>query len=420
MAKPKPPSLASIEVGSTVSQGLVRLERVFEVATPMFGGGVYVDPDELRRQKKAPDPVTPIRAASIRGQLRFWWRSCSGETSLSDLWGAEADLWGAASRPGRVRVSLVGAQPAAKPVEVFDLVQARSGKWNPRPKTGMQDVAYGAFPLQPKGSQPQRVEPGRLTRLAGSVTVVVEGPADREKELARTLDAWLTFGGLGGRTRRGFGAVVSRRPKDPEQLLAEIQARAHALPGVPSLAGACLRTRPGDPSAEQVFAQGLRTLRSMRQGVDLGRNPGQAANRPGRSRWPEAEQIRDDPGPADWEHKEKLVAVEAFPRAAFGMPIIFQFQSRNDPANTTLVPEGRERRASPLIIRPYRDPSGGYRGLALVLTDETLRSEQVTLKHQSGVRPVRHLLTAAEARWRNSPLRGQPDVLQAFLDYFAR
>ena len=78
-----------------------------KLITPMFGGGHT--PREL-------DTVQPIRAAAIRGHLRFWWRATAGaqystSKSLSD---AEAELWGSsvntnkdgttAGGPGKVSV----------------------------------------------------------------------------------------------------------------------------------------------------------------------------------------------------------------------------------------------------------------------------------------------------------------------------
>ncbi|NPV63073.1 MAG: type III-B CRISPR module RAMP protein Cmr1 [Methanotrichaceae archaeon] len=53
--------------------------------TPIFGGGVKVGENDL---------VTPIRASSIRGHLRFWWRATRGarfETS-SQLFDREGEI----------------------------------------------------------------------------------------------------------------------------------------------------------------------------------------------------------------------------------------------------------------------------------------------------------------------------------------
>jgi CRISPR-associated protein Cmr1 len=67
--------------------------------------------------------------------------------------------------------------------------------------------------------------------------------------------------------------------------------------------------------------------------------------------------------------------VDAFPRAAFGMPIVFHFHPglREDPssmgdpdADIQLQPEKGDRFGSPVILRPMAD-AGRYRVAALVL-----------------------------------------------------
>src|SRR5579872_2902078 len=67
--------------------------------TPMFGGGY--EPREIHAQN-------PIRAASIRGHLRFWWRAVVGArfTDPAELFRAEQALWGSAERPGQVAVTV--------------------------------------------------------------------------------------------------------------------------------------------------------------------------------------------------------------------------------------------------------------------------------------------------------------------------
>ena len=71
-------------------------ERVVTVrctlVTPMFGGGVTAG--EV-------DPEMPIRASSLRGQLRFWWRLLYGAGKKpADLFADESDLWGGISSEG--------------------------------------------------------------------------------------------------------------------------------------------------------------------------------------------------------------------------------------------------------------------------------------------------------------------------------
>ncbi|KPL80188.1 type III-B CRISPR module RAMP protein Cmr1 [Herpetosiphon geysericola] len=63
--------------------------RSYKLITPLFGGGVEAGLN---------DPLTPIRASGIRGQLRFWWRAIrgGGYSSVDDLRAKEAEIWGSA------------------------------------------------------------------------------------------------------------------------------------------------------------------------------------------------------------------------------------------------------------------------------------------------------------------------------------
>jgi CRISPR-associated protein Cmr1 len=64
-------------------------ERHYRFLTFVFGGGVSVHDHE-----KPNDSVTPVRAASVRGQLRFWWRACnpSGCTTVEELRQREGEI----------------------------------------------------------------------------------------------------------------------------------------------------------------------------------------------------------------------------------------------------------------------------------------------------------------------------------------
>ena len=57
----------------------------FTLITPMFGGDVKSF--EINER-------TPIRSQSIKGQLRFWWRTMQGFTSKDELLDAETKIWG--------------------------------------------------------------------------------------------------------------------------------------------------------------------------------------------------------------------------------------------------------------------------------------------------------------------------------------
>ncbi len=435
MMSAQSPSPAPITLLSDVDRGVERRTIELEVITPLFGGGVHVSGDDNTRQQKRPDPVTPVRGAAIRGQLRFWWRATRGGqcADLDEMRALEAALWGAASHPARVDV-VVRGRLSTRREPVFEMRESRSGKWNPRPLRGMSAVAYAAFPLQPPGSKPMKLEPGDLHWVRGQATVELRfdarpprkgeptfDPTQEWAAIERAVDAWLAFGGLGGRTRRGFGAVGDGATLDPAAALTTLSAHSgQNVAGTPSLAGARLVTLPGtytDPLP--ALSAGIERLQTFRQGQGTGRNKGREANRPGRSRWPEAELIRSHTGQSAPEHAKRLVGVDKTPRAAFGLPIIFHFKDGSDPGDSTLTPVGAERRASPLILRPYRHSADRYGVLALALNDGASDALPLSLKPKNHpARDVSADLTPDEAR-KIRPLGGETDVIGAFLDFFS-
>ena len=421
MKKPAPIVLKSPE-----ARGRVTIERVVHMLTPMFGGGVHVD--ELARQVKPHDPVTPLRSASVRGQLRFWWRAVHGcrYAELKEMRSREAELWGSTGSPASVHLRIADSGIGVpRPYEVFEARQ-NAKKWNPRALQGKEDLAYGAFPLKSKAGHHERLQQGVLHQYSPrkSARLVLEMPQAEEHEVRDAVDAWLAFGGIGGRTRRGFGAVWDGSALDPVGMIVRLCGDAGEPCRGPSLLGAHVALQEKThASAIDALQSGLASLRSFRQRAPLARNKGKS--KPGRSRWPEADQVRRITGRHASEHKPTEGGVEGFPRAAFGLPIIFQFMTKGDPADATLKPMGRDRLASPILLRPFVAGSGkgdsvppGERTfgcMALLLADPSRSSMEIGLSCCAD--PVRHRLEGTEAK-QIPPLAGNPNVLDAFLRHF--
>lgn len=402
-------------------QALSRAEYLFEIITPVFGGGVALNL-EPRANVKPIDTATPIRGAGVRGQLRAWWRALYGVAcgSVREMRERETALWGAASRPGVVSLSIVDYALALQDVPIFSSEPNRAGtNWNPRPISKDGSLAYGAFPLQHTAGLNARGENGTLQRVTGTARLVVtdrNGTAAVSPEVSDAVEAWLTFGGIGGRTRRGFGCARRVGAHDAEQFALELAARL-PTPRLPLPSFKNHRLVFGRPSTgpDTALEFALSKLKAFRQGEGRGRNPG-ANNHPGRSRWPEPDEIRRIQHTHHQNHRPQHL-VRKFPRAAFGMPIIFHFKDAADPGNSTLVPRGKERLASPLRLGVIREGERKFRPFALVLSNrEVLPAE---LRYPGASTPVETVLATAEASWHNSPLNGESDVLQAFLTFFA-
>lgn len=354
-------------------------KRTYQFLTYVFGGGVKVRDHEKHR-----DAITPVRVASIRGQLRFWWRACNPSRceTLAELRQREAEIWGSMSQPSRVEITVLSQPSPPRNVQVYKYNDNR----NLMPSDGMKEIAYGAFPLQPSreaqraGAQPWVLFDYETSPFSLGFTY----PATLRNDVEAALWAWETFGGLGGRTRRGFGAIARKEPQPVADIESELSKYREnpRIPGVPSLHHArfALSSRTSS-SALDAWRSGLGILQAMRQGRDFGRNPPPRGSRKpaGRSRWPEPDQIRRLTEAAAPIHDQPVVEVERFPRAVFGMPIVFHFHpgSRDEPGSQgdpdmkplQLQPVGFERFASPLIVRPI--PHGkGFRASALALCSD--------------------------------------------------
>ena len=422
------------DVTPKVREGYITQERSYKLITPLFGGGV--EPQNY-------DPVTVIRATSIRGHLRFWWRATRGGqyTTVEDLKKAEDALWGAASNdkgggPSKVEVVVRGNKDQPKP-RAFIADPRKPGLTVGEPRS---PYSYGAFPLnEAKGSVYENIE--------FTLSITFPDTAKDKLDVDAALWAWETFGGIGARTRRGFGAIkliqvagntITDVPPDAQQpcenWLRERLARYVAVGTwplhVPHL------TRELDNlvliRAEQdvltIWRRLLNALKNFRQERPQGRDE-QGRPCPGRNHWPEQDEVRRLTGQRSHRHQQVISSIRKFPRAAFGLPLIIQYkhkdQQEGDPrGNNTVNVPGKERFASPLILRPLAC-TNGYLGIAVLLAGSRV-PEQLVIKTARGELPVQSDLSPAEAQMImcadgvTSRLNGTTDVLRAFLDYLER
>ena len=406
----------------------------FQFLTPMQGGGVWWDSaNEDTKHVKEHDAVTPVRGASVRGQLRFWWRATIGckMASLKAMREAEGRIWGAAHTHD---------DPAATPPVVSLAVEWRGqtdrqtvfiskknprGVFNSQAQPEYESTSYSALGIQPKSGTQKKLADGVVTKFTGEFTVTLRYPQAAQTDVRKAVHAWALFGGLGSRTRRGFGAFKQTAPplqQTPESFIQGLGNGA-TLRLVPSLVDARVRCRPrASATAVVAWKEAVGLLKTFRQGAKVGRNPGQQANRPGRSKWPEPDAIRRITSKASRPHAAEHPAGDVFPRAAFGMPIIFHFQdnSPGDPDDTTLKPAKFERMASPLILRPVAD-GGQYKAMAVVLQVPGSGEVPVVLATKGKVQAADvNIKLTAEVAHHIAPLKENPDVLGAFLDFFTR
>jgi CRISPR-associated protein Cmr1 len=152
-------------------------------------------------------------------------------------------------------------------------------------------------------------------------------------------------------------------------------------------------------------------MQTFRQGPSVGRNPGSSPNRPGRSRWPEPESIRQATSSRSAQHSRMpAIPNDAFPRAELGLPIVFHFkdQGYGDPKDTELYPvvNGQEktRMTSPLILRPMICKNGEV--LQIILRLNAPVPDEVVLEKASGSPTFDKIRDPTLASYPNSPMGG--------------
>lgn len=409
-----------------------------KVITPMFGGS---------DKPGVVDPERPVTAKEIRGHLRFWWRACVAAryATAEELFAAEAEIWGGVNVPeGKERVAKASAVdltvsdwrgfqvvPYSRLVDHVPYVTNRRGERRP-----VDSVAYTVFPFQETDPQPAFIADGASFRL--SVAFRGANAADIRREVEQAITAWILFGGIGARTRRGLGSLQTDSVQ-AAKLIANGQALANVLgvvgtnrvPLVPCLKGARI-LRGEAVNHKDAWAEAAKLMQQFRQGASWGRT-----GLFGRSKWPEADTIRDVAGVNKRTHVPNHAARPFYPRADLGLPIVFHFKDSParsspwndlpgfDPVDRTLqgATDDQARMASPFIAKAVAVSS--TQSVPVVLWLDSARAYD---SHGPGVVLRRHDATV-EARLSRAdvidpaktaavdPLGGIDDVREAFWDY---
>ena len=395
------------------------MRRNYSLITPMFGGGVT---------QRYYDIFTPIRGSSIRGELRFWWRATRGgqfEGSLDKMRKAEEAILGCAAVQGKPvgpSAVIISVKCNSK-TEIIPTLSLR-----PNSQINSEIHEYVGFPLRPEnvdGNRRSNVDAKMLStaefelQLTFPTSVTVGGIALNVKdELEAALWAWETFGGICARTRRGFGAIFCKtadnrtgdHPVDPNSAKKWIQDRLNKyiqksdfpkeVPHLDSkMVFKCVSYRQNNTNAKVVWNNLITSLKNFRS--------------PNNGKWPEAAAISKLNS-----QKESPNAPEpGFVRSEFGLPIIFHFKN-SPPPDATLTPQGSERMASPLILRPLKCIDGNVVGLAAMLEVPPIEDIplQLQLKSPKTQIPVSGDLYAVDENDLPTTLKGKTRVIEAFID----
>jgi CRISPR-associated protein Cmr1 len=410
-------------------------ERTYsiELITPLFGGGVEAGENDL---------TMPIRATAVRGQLQFWWRATRGQrfATPESMWQRQEELFGSSEFPSPLEVTVSDVKTVGSVHSVNDFRRFGPEAYALFPAVDKQSKLIkggSSFQLHLRWPHPDRLKAMRAAqnkRREGSkkkpLPEVIE---NLTPDVNAALWAWVNFGGLGARTRRGCGALrcIDFAPSNAQRVrewfaqggaahLSGAKGGEREWPVLPRVIYSRLEARP----VPDVWRFVLGEWRHFRQGVGFARNPGQG-NRPERSRYPEPETIRETLHRRSQQHPRlRDVPADAYPRAELGLPIVFHFQN-NEVPETALYPvvrgERKERMASPLILKPLALADGQAVPIIVPLITPALSEVELMQGSQSrgrrGASAIRH---ARLAQYPNSPLAGlgnQGSALEAFLNF---
>lgn len=372
----------------------IKLDITLEFLTPAVLGS---------SRPRQCDPYMPLRPASLRGLWRTWFRAIAGsllwvepgasgrQDTVKALLKAESRLFGDTKHRSR----LVLLPPRDVTARRFDSI--------PPPTSGLRYLGYGLFE-DPSRRPPECIPADTRATLTCLLRSKDPDRADL-RALCATLWIWAAIGGLGGRSRRGFGSVRIAELKADGDLIAPWN-KLSTLRDTPEDYLAALRDGIGQAQdallaflkAEEIGARqlsssatapheavrnldGLAETRALRhtyaRSLDALDHAG-LLFRDFRSSL-ERGKRREPPLPDYFEVKSSLSHPFDPPRhvdrAAFGLPLPFFFRSLNgkktrfvprpDPKLTIDASESPDRLASPLFFRVFKLAGGKY-GVALL------------------------------------------------------
>ena len=434
-----------------------------KVITALVGGGA---------RSKQLDPVSVVRPQSVRGHLRFWWRLTAGASLSVNMRTAEAAIFGNTKQQSVLKIRITTEQ--SKLENSQDI-----GKWkqhNGKRKFHLIDAvpSYAAFPFRQGDTKIQNGIKFKLHLNFGKLG------DEQQKQVITALKCWVNFGGIGGRTRRGFGALECEALMfNDEKSLKDLVNQYfcdHKL------------STEAENSPDAAWQYAIQRLQMFRQVFDENENSkNYVDNKPqatsssyvgiGRatkhkrtgvsySYWPEAPLVRrivnqlrplphcfhDDSHHPVMKLLPQLTSAErdrakkgAFPRALFGLPIEFwmkcqqwdratvahqmphkDLNERGHSIKPKLVPamggKPLDRFASPLILRPIKI-GGQYHALALVLKHDKHPDGVILQNGDNKIKFAWQSVSDTQSlRYDTSPLKvgkaPNPDALNAFLAYF--
>jgi CRISPR-associated protein Cmr1 len=381
-------------LGSLETPELTTWELTLKTITPMFGGSA---------KTREVDSQNPIRPSSVRGHLRFWWRATAGAgfSSAEELFKAEEKLWGSATVPGLVSLRVKTTSGGMRK-NYSDFV------------TGFGDArGYALFPFA-ENKKERVVAANCLVDIVFSLFLTF--PESLKNDVEQAIAAWVLLGGIGARTRRGCGSLEMTSEPNLQPVQRQFANLLTLIPGQYFIK--IKQAQPNKDTPVDAWEMAVKLYRDFRQQPGFAREPiNLDTKRPGRSFYPEPDSIRKLSSQYSPRHKP-IHKVSGYPRADFGLPIVFQFKDvkEGDPKNYTLqgAIEGQTRFASPVITKAIKTSNGYVPAIIVLNSPHVWENGDLSINREKVTR-AKIELTEAE-RHQVPPLAGKP-IREALIEF---
>jgi CRISPR-associated protein Cmr1 len=347
------------------------LEAKFRIVTPLFMSGS----DRFRAE---------LRVPSIKGVLRFWWRALAlGRlNSVSKVREEESCIFGSAGNDiGQAKAHLRLKLPEDVVQYKDPILKYADGE---PVGPGARYLGYGVVEAVP--SKKRNTRESQILRsclkypFEGVLSLLIRNGTSSEdiKGIESAVIAMGLFGGLGSRSRKGYGSfnlvelklgeeILFTMPRDSDDLKLKMGSffKDHniiAYSGLPSY------TAYSDLTRIDIVDKGtdpLRLLNSIGEAMQMYRSWG----RGGKVNGKDAERnFKDD---HDLALEAIKTRVDTHPRrVAFGLPHNYYFSSYQEKVD--VKPARLERRASPLFIHIQELANKQYAAVTTIMPSDFL------------------------------------------------
>ncbi|MCP5535446.1 MAG: type III-B CRISPR module RAMP protein Cmr1 [Akkermansiaceae bacterium] len=326
---------------------MIQITQKLEIISPCFNGGAE------------PDQRAEIRASSIRGQLRWWFRVLGGFKSLdTPLREQEAAIFGGANDSDD---NGVGSKLIVRVVSHNLISNRKDGQ--ELGHANFSDSAFLTFPIQSREKNHVKTTyDGKGVILEGSsfsLLFIWKGLRQEKKNLQALLTIFANLGSLGFRSRRAMGAVA---PKDKGLMTLEDAFGAFKSPNNILIKKLTVDSSATNPSSTAISTLGgwLKSWRSYGRTADHIRDEGNTQGRP-----PENIGFNYAKNDHDIGYGLPNAAQSPAYRPALGLPIIQRADGTKNWEWNTINRKAQGRFASPVILRPHKNLNGSWSALII-------------------------------------------------------